>query len=150
LAGPGFSLLFMTGFWLAPLAHDAVIAPARQMLALQVLAQGLGAGLVAVLAFSRAVNLLGSGQAAFFGALVPGAASLPAVAVLGEVPATLQVLGLLAVVSGLLVVFGAARMLGVNSPRRGWRKGGGAGWTSGQLRRRLGTCGCARPSAGVR
>ena len=33
LAGPGFSLLFMTGFSLAPLAHGAVIAPACQMLA---------------------------------------------------------------------------------------------------------------------
>lgn len=31
LAGPGFSLLFMTGFSLAPLAHGAVIAPACQM-----------------------------------------------------------------------------------------------------------------------
>jgi drug/metabolite transporter (DMT)-like permease len=220
LAGPGFSLLFMTGFSLAPLAHGAVIAPACQMLAglalsawlahqrwtresalgaagvvlglafmggdslmhqqsgttllgdllfalagccwglfgalsrrwavdplrvtgvvvvlsfllfapvfllltdlgrlatatpgmlvLQVAAQGLGAGLVAVLAFSRAVALLGSARAAFFGALVPGAASLLAIPVLGEVPSTLQVLGIAAVVGGLLVAFGAARML---------------------------------------
>ncbi|MEO5698151.1 MAG: DMT family transporter [Burkholderiaceae bacterium] len=220
LAGPGFSLLFMNGFALAPLAHGAVIAPACQMLAglalsawlahqrwtresavgaglvvmglvfmggdslvhgeggltlvgdllfaaagccwglfgalsrrwqvdplrvtgvvvvlsflmfapvfllhtdlgrlaaaspgmllIQVLAQGLGAGLVAVLAFSRAAALLGSGRAAFFGALVPGAASLLAIPVLGEIPSTLQVMGILAVVSGLLVAFGAARML---------------------------------------
>ncbi|MDP3082213.1 MAG: DMT family transporter [Rubrivivax sp.] len=220
LAGPGFSLLFMTGFSLAPLAHGAVIAPACQMLAglglsawlahqrwtrdsvlgagfvvlglafmggdsllhpesaltlvgdglfaaagvcwglfgalsrrwqvdplrvtavvvvlsfllfapfflaladlsrlasastgmlvMQVLAQGLGAGLVAVLAFSRAAALLGSGRAAFFGALVPGAASLLAIPVLGEVPSALQVLGILAVVSGLLVAFGATRWL---------------------------------------
>lgn len=220
LAGPGFSLLFMTGFSLAPLAHGAVIAPAFQMLAglalsawlahqrwtresaigaacvvlglafmggdslmhqqssttllgdllfalagccwglfgalsrrwtvdplrvtgvvvvlsfllfaplfllltdlgrlaaadpgmlvLQVVAQGLGAGLVAVLAFSRAVALLGSARAAFFGALVPGAASLLAIPVLGEVPSLLQVLGIAAVVGGLLVAFGAARML---------------------------------------
>lgn len=220
LAGPGFSLLFMTGFTYAPLAHGAVIAPACQMLAglglsaalagqrltretgfgagfvllglvfiggdsllhqaggltllgdalfaaagtcwgafgalsrrwqvdplrvtavvvvlafvlfapafllladltrlaragtgmllLQVLAQGLGAGLVAVLAFSRAAALLGSGRAAFFGALVPGAASLLAIPVLGEVPSLLQVLGIAAVVSGLLIAFGAARLL---------------------------------------
>lgn len=81
------------------------------MLALQVLAQGLGAGLVAVLAFSRAAALLGSGRAAFFGALVPGAASLLAIPVLGEVPTTLQVLGIVAVVSGLLLAFGAARLV---------------------------------------
>lgn len=220
LAGPGFSMLFMTGFTLAPLAHGAVIAPACQMLAglalsawiahqrwtresaigaafvllglasvggdsllqgsggltllgdalfaaaglcwglfgalsrrwqvdplritavvavlsfalfapgfllladfgrlaqastgmlvMQVLAQGVGAGLVAVLAFSRAVALLGSGRAAFFGALVPGAASLLAIPVLGEVPGTLQVLGIVAVVLGLLIAFGAARVL---------------------------------------
>jgi drug/metabolite transporter (DMT)-like permease len=220
LAGPGFSLLFMTGFTLAPLSHGAVIAPACQMLAgltlsawlahqrwsresaigaafvllglafmggdsllhgegrltllgdalfaaagcswglfgalsrrwqvdpmrvtavvvvmsflmfapfflaladlgrlaragvpmlaLQVLAQGLGAGLVAVLAFSRAAAILGSGRAAFFGALVPGAASLLAIPVLGEVPTTLQVMGIAAVVVGLLIAFGAARLL---------------------------------------
>lgn len=220
LAGPGFSLLFMTGFTLAPLAHGAVIAPACQMLAgiglsawlanqrlthettlgagfvllgllsmggdsllhgeggltlagdglfaaagacwglfgalsrrwqvdplrvtgvvvvlsfvlfaplflaradlgrlagagttmlvMQVLAQGLGAGLVAVLAFSRAVALLGSARAAFFGALVPGAASLLAIPVLGEVPSALQWLGVVAVVCGLLIAFGAVRLL---------------------------------------
>lgn len=220
LAGPGFSLLFMSGFALAPLAHGAVIAPACQMLsglvlsawlahqrwsresavgaagvtlglvfiggdgllhadgpwtllgdalfmlagmswglfgalsrrwqvdplrvtaavvvlslalfappyllwadprgmlaagagpiALQVLAQGLGAGLVAVLAYSRAAALLGSGRAGFFGAIVPGAASLIAIPVLGEVPGPLQIAGIAAVVAGLLVAFGAARVL---------------------------------------
>jgi len=220
LAAPGFSLLFMTGFSLAPLAHGAVIAPAGQMLAglglsawlahqrlnresligagfvllgllfmggdsllhgtgsstllgdglfavagfcwglfgtlsrrwqvdplrvtvvvvvlsfliftppylaladlgrladagvgmlaLQLLAQGLGAGLVAVLAYSRAAALLGPGRAAFFGAMVPGAASLLAIPVLGEVPTMLQVLGIGSVVTGLLIAFGAARLL---------------------------------------
>jgi len=220
LAGPGFSLLFMSGFTLAPLVHGAVIAPACQMLAgltlsawlahqrwtresaigaalvtlglvfiggdgllhggagltllgdalfvlagtswglfgalsrrwqvdalrvtaavvvlslamvapvflltadlsrlanagagmltMQLVAQGLGAGLVAVLAYSRAAALLGSGRAGFFGALVPGAASLIAIPVLGEVPGPLQVMGIGAVVIGLLVAFGAARVL---------------------------------------
>jgi drug/metabolite transporter (DMT)-like permease len=226
LAGPGFSLLFMTGFSLAPLAHGAVIAPACQMLAglalsallaqqrltrdtaigasfvvlglafmggdslihfqggrilmgdllfaaagccwgtfgalsrrwqvdplrvtgvvvvlafvmfapvflatadlarlanadagmlaLQVAAQGLGAGLVAVLAFSRAVALLGPGRAAFFGALVPGAASVLAIPVLGEVPSILQVLGIVAVVAGLLFAFGAVRIVMTRAAR---------------------------------
>lgn len=225
LAGPGFSLLFMTGFSLAPLAHGAVIAPACQMLAglglsawlanqrwtrdsgigaalvmlglvfmggdsllhgesrftllgdglfvaagccwgafgalsrrwqvdplrvttvvvvlsfllftpsflmvadlrsladasagmliAQVLAQGLGAGLVAVLAFSRAVALLGPGRAAFFGALVPGAASMLAIPVLGEVPTPLQYMGIGAVVFGLLIAFGAAKVLSGRRP----------------------------------
>jgi drug/metabolite transporter (DMT)-like permease len=220
LAGPGFALLFMTGFTLAPLAHGAVIAPAGQMLAgmglsawlgqqrlsreslvgagfvllglffmggdsllhgesratllgdllfavagfcwgtfgtlsrrwqvdplrvtvvvlvlsfllftppylaladlgslrqagagmlaLQVLAQGIGAGLVAMLAYSRAAALLGAGRAAFFGAMVPGAASLLAIPILGEVPSTLQVAGIVSVVAGLLIAFGALRLL---------------------------------------
>ena len=220
LSGPVFSLLFMTGFAHAPLAHGAVIAPACQMLAgvgfsawlarqpvtretigggcfvllglgfmggdgllhaegatvwlgdllfaaagcswglfgalsrrwhadplrltgvavvlacamflpvylafgdtaglravspgfvlMQALAHGIGAGLVAVLAYSRAVVLLGAGRAAFFGAMVPGAASLLAIPVLDEVPTTLQIAGLLAVVAGLLVAFGAVRVL---------------------------------------
>lgn len=219
LAGPGFSLLFMTGLSLAPLAHGAVITPAAQMLAglvlaaalrqqaltreslwgaafvllgllcmagdslggqgratllgdalfvlaglccamfgalsrqwqvdplrvtgvvvvlslamfappflalsgldrlaqagagfvaLQALAQGLGAGLVAMLAYSRAAALLGSARAGFFGALVPGAASLLAIPVLGEVPSALQWLGIAAVVCGLLIAFGAPRLL---------------------------------------
>ena len=220
LAGPGFALLFMTGFTLAPLAHGAVVAPAGQMLAglglsawlahqplsresgvgagfvllgllfmggdsllhgeggatllgdllfavagfcwglfgtlsrrwqvdplrvtvvvvvlsfliitppylaladlsrlanagigmltLQLVSQGLGAGLVAVLAYSRAAALLGSGRAAFFGAMVPGAASLLAIPVLGEVPTALQVMGILSVIVGLLIAFGAVRLL---------------------------------------
>ena len=220
LAGPGFSLLFMSGFTLAPLAHGAVIAPSGQMLAglglsawlahqplsresligagfvllgllfmggdsllhgdsratllgdllfavagfcwglfgtlsrrwqvdplrvtvvvvvlsfliitppylaladlgrlanagagmlaLQTVAQGLGAGLVAMLAYSRAAELLGSGRAAFFGAMVPGAATLLAIPVLGEVPTLLQVLGIGSVVTGLLIAFGAVRLL---------------------------------------
>lgn len=81
------------------------------MLGMQLLAQGLGAGLVAVLAFSRAVVLLGSGRAAFFGAMVPGAASLLAVPVLGEVPTALQLAGIVSVVTGLLIAFGALRLL---------------------------------------
>ena len=226
LAGPGFALLFMTGFTLAPLAHGAVIAPAGQMLAglglsawlgqqrlscdslvgagcvllglffmggdsllqgesratllgdllfalagfcwglfgtlsrrwqvdplrvtvvvlvlsfvlftplylaladlgrlarasaglltMQVLAQGVGAGLVAMLAYSRAAALLGAGRAAFFGAMVPGAASLLAIPILGEVPTVLQALGIVSVVAGLLIAFGALRLLLERSQR---------------------------------
>jgi drug/metabolite transporter (DMT)-like permease len=55
--------------------------------------------------------LLGPGRASFFGALVPGAAALLAIPVLDEIPTALQVAGLLAVVVGLLLAFGAVRML---------------------------------------
>ena len=81
------------------------------MLALPALAQGVGAGLVALLAYNRAAALLGAGRAALFGALVPGAASLLAIPVLGEVPSALQVLGIVSVIVGLLIAFGVAGLL---------------------------------------
>jgi drug/metabolite transporter (DMT)-like permease len=89
----------------------ALLAAAPGFVALQAVAHGLGAGLVAVLAYSRAAVLLGPGRAAFFGAMVPGAASLLAIPVLGEIPTALQVAGLLAVVAGLMLAFGAVRVL---------------------------------------
>jgi drug/metabolite transporter (DMT)-like permease len=90
---------------------QGLLAAAPGFVALQAVAHGLGAGLVAVLAYSRAAVLLGPGRASFFGALVPGAASLLAIPVLDEVPNALQVAGLLAVVVGLLLAFGAVRLL---------------------------------------
>ena len=89
----------------------ALLAAAPGFVTLQAVAHGLGAGLVAVLAYSRAALLLGPGRASFFGAMVPGAASLLAIPVLDEIPTALQVAGLLAVVAGLLLAFGAVRML---------------------------------------
>lgn len=88
-----------------------LLAAPTGFVVMQAVAHGIGAGLVAVLAYSRAVVLLGPGRAAFFGAMVPGAASLLAIPVLGEIPTALQVAGLLAVVLGLLLAFGAVRML---------------------------------------
>ena len=95
--------------WLANPA--GLLAAAPGFVAMQAVAHGLGAGLVAVLAYSRAAVLLGPGRASFFGAMVPGAAALLAIPVLGEVPTALQVAGLLAVVAGLLLAFGAAPAL---------------------------------------
>ena len=54
---------------------------------------------------STASLLLGSS------ARVPGAASMLAIPLLGEVPSQLQGLGIVAVVTGLLLAFGAARLL---------------------------------------
>ena len=95
----------------------ALLVAAPGFVALQAVAHGLGAGLAAVLAYSRAAVLLGPGRASFFGALVPGAASLLAIPVLDEIPTVLQVAGLLAVVVGCCwpTPFGAVRML-LSSP----------------------------------
>ena len=102
--------MFAPGYlWLADLR--GLLAASPGMLAVQVLAQGVGAGMVAVLAYCRAAALLGPGRAGFFGALVPGAASLLAIPVLGEVPTALQGAGILAVVIGLLLAFGVLGLL---------------------------------------
>ena len=113
------SLLTFAPFFAATARFDRLAAAGTAMLLLQIVAQGLGAGLVAVLAFSRAVALLGSARAAFFGALVPGAAVLLAIPVLGEVPSVLQGVGIVAVVAGLLVAFGAVgSLVAARSARR--------------------------------
>lgn len=105
------SFLAFAPFYLWLADSSGLRAAAPGFVAMQAVAHGLGAGLVAVLAYSRAVVLLGPGRAAFFGAMVPGAASLLAIPVLGEIPSTLQVAGIFAVVAGLLLAFGAARLL---------------------------------------
>jgi drug/metabolite transporter (DMT)-like permease len=96
-----------------------LLAAAPGFVLLQAVAHGLGAGLVAVLAYSRAAVLLGPGRAAFFGAMVPGAAALLAIPVLDEIPTGLQVAGLVAVVAGLLLAFGAVRVLLERAQRAG-------------------------------
>ena len=105
------SLAMFAPLYAAVADPRALLAAAPGFVALQAVAHGLGAGLVAVLAYSRAAVLLGPGRAAFFGAMVPGAASLLAIPMLGEVPTGLQVAGVLAVVAGLLLAFGAMRVL---------------------------------------
>jgi drug/metabolite transporter (DMT)-like permease len=107
------AMLLYLPFYLLLADGSRLLAASPPMLLLQVLFQGLGAGLVAMLAYSRAAALLGSGRASFFGAIVPAAASLLAIPVLGEVPTGLQVIGIVAVVLGLLTAFGAwnARLL---------------------------------------
>jgi len=74
---------------------------------------GVLAGIVAVLAFTRSVELLGPGRAALYPALVPAFATLLGVPLLGEAPNAVQAGGLLLVTAGLLVGAGA-----LSFPRR--------------------------------
>jgi drug/metabolite transporter (DMT)-like permease len=81
-------------------------------LAVQVLVQGVLTGVVSVIAFTRAVGLIGASRAAIFPALVPAAAILIGIPVAGEWPTALQWSGLALVSTGLLVAVGVIALRG--------------------------------------
>ena len=72
------------------------------MLAAQIVVQGALSGVVAVLAYTRAVQLLGPGRAALFPALVPAVAVALGVPIAGEIPAPLQLAGIALATLGLI------------------------------------------------
>ena len=67
---------------------------------LQVVVQGIIAGVLPIYLFARAVILLGAGRAATFPALVPGFSLIIGYLALGVVPSIAQVIGLVIVVIG--------------------------------------------------
>ncbi len=90
------------------MAHYASLPVAT--LAIQVLVQGLLAGVLSVIAYTHAVRLIGAARAAVFPALVPAAAILIGIPVAGEWPTGLQWVGLSLVSAGLLVAIGVVRI----------------------------------------
>lgn len=67
---------------------------------LQVVVQGLVAGVVPIFLFARSVALLGAGRASTFPALVPGFSLIIGVLALGIVPSIAQLIGLAIVLVG--------------------------------------------------
>jgi drug/metabolite transporter (DMT)-like permease len=63
-----------------------------------------------VIAYTRAAELLGPSKAAMFPALVPAAAILIGIPVTGELPGTLQCIGLGVVSIGLLIAVGVIKI----------------------------------------
>jgi drug/metabolite transporter (DMT)-like permease len=80
-----------------------------ETLLVQILVQGVFSGVVAVIFFTRAAELLGPSRAAIFPALVPAAAILIGIPVVGEWPTALQAAGLGLVSIGLLSAVGVLR-----------------------------------------
>jgi drug/metabolite transporter (DMT)-like permease len=71
---------------------------------IQVVVQGLFAGVLPIFLFARAVTVLGAGRAATFPALVPGFGLIIGYLALGVVPSIAQVIGLGIVVVGFRFV----------------------------------------------
>jgi drug/metabolite transporter (DMT)-like permease len=82
---------------------------ATQVVLVEVVVQGLIAGAGTLYTYGKMVSLLGPSRAAVFPALAPGIAALLAWPVLGHVPTTLEVLGLLIVMTGLILAVTQAK-----------------------------------------
>ncbi len=93
----------------ATTGFERLLALPAATLLLQVLIQGALSGVVAVLAYTKAAELLGPSRAAIFPALVPAAAILIGIPVTGELPGLLQWAGLAIVSAGLLIAVGLIR-----------------------------------------
>jgi drug/metabolite transporter (DMT)-like permease len=85
--------------------HHLIALPAPTV-AYHALVSGILAGIFAVLAFTRSVELLGPGKAAIYPALVPAFGILVGIPLTGEMPTHLQLGGLGLVSLGLLTAIG--------------------------------------------
>ncbi|WP_299613299.1 DMT family transporter [uncultured Tateyamaria sp.] len=81
---------------------DAFADLSGPMLSAQIIIQGVLSGVVAMIAFAKAVLYLGAARAATFPALVPGFALLIGVPLTMEIPGPLQVVGIVIVGLGLV------------------------------------------------
>ena len=88
---------------------DRLLSTAPSMLVAQVVVQGILSGVVAVIAFTRATELLGAARAALFPAMVPAVAIILGVPLAGEIPTVLQLVGVGVVTAALLVALGVVR-----------------------------------------
>lgn len=79
-----------------------LIAASSQVFWTEALVQGLIAGTGTLFTYAKMVYILGPSRAAVFPALAPGLAALMAWPILGHVPSTFEVLGLLIVMAGLI------------------------------------------------
>ncbi len=71
---------------------------------LQAAFQGLGPGFLAVILFSISVRILGPTPSAGLAAAVPASATLLAIPILGEVPTTIEWIGIAIVTAGLVLL----------------------------------------------
>lgn len=75
-------------------------------MAIQALVQGLGQGVLAMIAYSQAIRVLGVSRAVLFPAMVPAVSILIGIPIVGEIPDAIQISGLLLVTIGLMGAMG--------------------------------------------
>ena len=85
---------------------DRLVALPADALLAQGLAQGLVQGVITILAYSKAIAILGVSRAVLFPAIVPAISILIGIPLVGEWPDTTQVAGLALVTFGLLAAVG--------------------------------------------
>ena len=81
----------------------------RAAFVFQAVLQGLLQSVITIMAFSRAVAILGVSRAVLFPAIVPAISVLIGIPTLGEIPTALQLAGVVIVSAGMLVAVAAAR-----------------------------------------
>jgi len=101
--------LIFTPIYLAGDGPPRLLALPLAMLVTQVVAQGVLSGIVAVVAYSAAVERIGAGRAGVFGALVPGIGILIGIPLVGDIPTWWQALGLIVVSLGTVLSGGLLR-----------------------------------------
>ena len=87
----------------AVLAGGRLVQAPRGEIAFQAVYQGVGVAITALVLYSWAIRILGAPVASLFMPLTPVFGVLLAVPILGEVPSAVQVLGMLAVLGGMVV-----------------------------------------------
>jgi len=106
------SALIYVPWFLGTQGLDRLAAlPATELMML-VLLQGVLSGVVSIIAFTRAVQILGAGRTAVFPAIVPVVAILIGIPVAHEIPTPLQWIGVAVVLVGLLSIMGIVRWPG--------------------------------------
>ena len=99
------SMLVMVPAYAATADLDRLLADPSSLV-LHAVMQGLVAAVVAILAFSKAVALLGAGRAGVFPSLVPVLAVVLGIPVLDEWPSPIQALGVAIATLGLVLACG--------------------------------------------
>jgi drug/metabolite transporter (DMT)-like permease len=98
------SVLLFAPLYLIFVGYDGILRMGLYENLLQVIVQGILAGMLPIYLFARAVILLGAGRAATFPALVPGFGLIVGYLTLGVVPSIPQIVGLVIVAIGFRYV----------------------------------------------